>query len=52
MTPFALADKTINAAIDGNAELAHRLLDETIKAFEPVRKEIEELERERRRDGK
>ena len=47
MPPFGLADKAIDAAIDGNADLAHRLLDEAIEAFEPVRRDIEKLERER-----
>ena len=52
ITPFELADKAIDAATDGNTELAHKLLDEAIRAFEPVRKGMEELERERRKDGK
>ena len=45
MTPFQLADRAIEAAIDGNRELAHKLLDEVIAAFTPVRQELEELEK-------
>ena len=45
VTPFQLADRAIEAAIDGNRELAHKLLDEVIAAFTPVRQELEELEK-------
>ena len=48
VTPFQLADRAIQAAIDGNRELAHKLLDEAIAAFTPVRQELEELEKQRK----
>ena len=47
MTPNEIMEKVWTCAFEGDTENAHRLLDDAIRAFLPVRLGIERLERER-----